>query len=130
MRVSHLARYFTLLIKLLRNSPFRGQLPELVRLRLRRVQRHRSLDLRLEPQRRLHHHILPVRYAVALDVDGIRDKDPCSSGSERWEVTISTEKGGGIGVVTAVMLKTSICVCLISTCHDLFPPPTIRGKAV
>ena len=41
----------------------RGQLPELVRVRLRRVERHCSLDLRGQPPGGLHRHLLPVSVA-------------------------------------------------------------------
>lgn len=39
---------------------YRGQLPRCLRLCLRRVKWHRSLDMRLGPERRLHTYILPL----------------------------------------------------------------------
>lgn len=47
--------------------PNREQLQERVRLPLRRAQRHRSLDLRLQQARRLHGHLVPVNAFLMLE---------------------------------------------------------------
>ncbi len=39
----------------------RAKLPQQLRIRVRRVERYRALDLRRQPRGRLHHHLLPLK---------------------------------------------------------------------
>lgn len=61
-----------------RAAPYRAELPQLVRIRIRRVERHRALYLRFEPSSRLHRHLLPVSWYLRVLVLETWLRDVCN----------------------------------------------------